>query len=120
MIHYYAYPGLKKFPKEKLSLSVERTQQLKAMICEHYGIPVSKMEGKCRDQELVRARFTYFYICRTQLGMGWKAISRTVGRDHTTSIYGVEQVEAWKATNDPFYRDVKECLTKYEKGWHNN
>ena len=72
----------------------ERVRYLEQTVCKAFGITTTELNGICRDQEIVDARHTVWYVCRDMLGYGVAKISRWYGRDHTTIMHGTRKVRA--------------------------
>lgn len=83
----YPPPELTPFP------SIERILQVAAEVC---GVPVEMLKSKSRKREYVIARRTAIYILHTRRKMSLKAIGLELGgRDHTTVISSLRDVQNW-------------------------
>ena len=64
------------------------------------GIKKEKIISRNRRKEIVAARFACMYLLRKEASMGFAAIGRMFGRDHTTAIHAVSTAENLLDTND--------------------
>jgi len=49
----------------------------------------------CRDNEVVLARYVYFYICRSLTRCSYSKIGQSVNKDHATVLHGVRKMNDW-------------------------
>jgi hypothetical protein len=64
-----------------------------------------------RKPEAVRARFAAIWGGRVLLGMGWSAIGRRIGRDHSTVLDGFHRAEVLRI-QDADFRDLTDRLVR--------
>lgn len=70
------------------------------------GAKVSQLRLGWRQRELARARFAYM-LAMHERGMAVSAIGRSLNRDHSTVIYGVDQAK-YLVTRDTAFREIFE------------
>lgn len=58
-----------------------------------FGVPLLRLQGKQRSQDLVLARHVAMYVCREVTGRTLKEIGKEFRRDHSTVTYGLRRVE---------------------------
>jgi chromosomal replication initiator protein len=75
------------------------------------GIEIENLQTKCRKQELVEARYIYFYFI-TRSGLcqyiSLARQAREFNLDHTTALHGVRQVENWIQTDKRIQSEVEQ------------
>lgn len=59
----------------------------------HFGIKASDLVGKSQMREFAFARQTAMYFCREILKMSFQAIGQFFGRDHSTVMTSVKQIQ---------------------------
>jgi chromosomal replication initiator protein len=63
-------------------------------ICEHYAVKIADLHGARRNRQIVRPRQIAMYLCKKLTTRSLPDIGRTFGgRDHTTVLHAVRQVE---------------------------
>ncbi|MFN4080340.1 MAG: chromosomal replication initiator protein DnaA [Saprospiraceae bacterium] len=87
-------------------------EQIMQTVAAHYQISADKLKQGTRKQNIVIARQTAMYLCKTLTPQSLKAIGDAFGgRDHSTVIYSVQSVHNMMDVN-PAYREVVEKLEK--------
>lgn len=77
-------------------------------VASHFHIPLQEMRSSRRDREIVRPRQVAMYLSKRLTRQSLPAIGRMFGgRDHTTVIHAVRQIEKLRAT-DP---DINAAVT---------
>lgn len=67
-------------------------------VSEHFGISVSEICGKKRQNHLVYPRHIAMYVLRDQLGMSYPDIGKAMGgKDHTTVMHAVDKITAGRS-----------------------
>jgi chromosomal replication initiator protein len=56
-------------------------------------ITIPEILGRGRDRPRAQARWMVFTLLRQQLGYSYPRIAQMMGRDHTTVLHGVENLE---------------------------
>lgn len=80
-------------------------------ICRYFQIDEFQLTGKSKSRELVTARQIAMYLIRTMIDLSLADIGvRFGGRDHTTVIHSLDQVEG-KMRKDPSYADTVRAIT---------
>lgn len=79
--------------------------------CERfYDLEPGSLASKRRDGKTARARQVAGYLMRVMPRMSFPEIGRALGRDHSTMIYAVEQIDG-KRKNDPqLDTDIKDLM----------
>ncbi|MBR3704208.1 MAG: chromosomal replication initiator protein DnaA [Oscillospiraceae bacterium] len=79
-------------------------------ICRYFQIDEFQLTGKSKSRELVTARQIAMYLIRTMIDLSLADIgTRFGGRDHTTVIHSLDQVEG-KMRKDPAYADTVRAI----------
>lgn len=109
----FAREVLKDLIKEsRISLTIEEIQRI---TCQYFNIPEDQVRAKTRKQEVVQARQVAMYFCKKYTNHSLKTIGLHFGgRDHTTVIHAIKNVEDFVEV-DPKYREmVEEIRNKIE------
>lgn len=59
----------------------------------HYGIKKEDLMGKAQSREIALPRQVAMYVCRETLKMAYQAIGKIFGRDHSTVMASVKQIQ---------------------------
>jgi hypothetical protein len=70
--------------------------------------------GKLRVAKYVQARHVLMYLFRTKLKMGLNQIGEYFGRDHTTVLFAVRNIENCLEVGDYLAKDVERLKTLIE------
>jgi len=80
-----------KFLSQKVSPTPREILQA---VCSYYTVKLKELRGKRRPKEIVRPRQVAMYLLRTMTELPLTQIGELLGgRDHTTVMHGVEQIE---------------------------
>jgi chromosomal replication initiation ATPase DnaA len=83
-----------------------RVAAIKQAVVEHYGLDASDMTTARRAQTIAHPRQVAMYLCRKLTLRSLPEIGRMFGgRDHSTVIHAVKQVE-YRLATDPDLRDA--------------
>lgn len=75
-------------PKRKISMS-----EIMKVVCQVYRLTMDDMKSKLRTGPIVAARQMYIWVaCRHTL-QSVSAISRSINRDHTTSLHARKKIQ---------------------------
>ena len=87
-----------------------KVKEIQKLVAAFYGIDERYMTAKDRERRIVRPRQVAMHLARTMTPMSYPEIGRRFGgRDHTTVIHAVRQIE--KLSNeDPFLAFEVETL----------
>lgn len=81
-------------------------------ICRVFRVEDKIIRGKQRDRDAVRARQVAMYLIRKVCNYSYADIGKEFGgRDHTTVMHSIEQVEAMMAKDATFAETVKNITT---------
>ncbi len=84
-------------------ISIDNIQQI---ISDHFGIPISSINGKSRKKEIVTARQLGIYFSKEMTDRPLKDIGRTFGgRDHSTVLYSIKSVNN-QIDVDPLFSEL--------------
>jgi chromosomal replication initiation ATPase DnaA len=75
----------------------------------YYGIEAAALTAKGRVNSVARIRMSLMYVLR-QRGLSLHEIGDCLGRDHSTVMYGLGEVEKRMAADDSFRREVAYLL----------
>jgi chromosomal replication initiator protein len=78
----------------------------------YFGIRVEDLLGKSQQREFVQPRQICMFLCRELLTISYQTIGRIFGRDHSTVITSVRQVQTLIENKDPHFTDSVESLLK--------
>lgn len=76
---------------------------------DYFRVRPEDILGACRDQEFVRPRFVAIFLARELTGLGLQRLGAAFGRDHTSIMYALRQVNAQLA-NDARLAAILELL----------
>ncbi len=68
-------------------------QQILAAVASAHGLEPAALTGKSRKQAITRPRNLALYLCRRHTEATYADLGRLFNRDHSTVMYGVDQVE---------------------------
>lgn len=89
-------PGKLSF--ERICIPVATIQ---ALVSDHFKIPLAEMQSKRRAREVVRPRQVAMYLSKQLTRQSMPEIGRRFGgRDHTTVLHAVRQIEKLRAIDD--------------------
>lgn len=80
-------------------------------ICKYFELDVERFKAGGRLQKYAHGRFYYFYMCRLLTDEPLMAIGSKVGRNHTSVLHGIKQVENWSEYEKQVRKNIDE-LTK--------
>ena len=70
-----------------------------AVAAARFDVPERELRGLSRSRRVVMARHTAMYLCRTLGGLSLPAIGTELGRDHTTVLHGIRQIQAHRTAD---------------------
>jgi len=78
-----------------LALELKRISpvQILSLVAQVYNLDQAVLTGKSRKKTITRPRNLALYLCRRHTDASFASLGRTFNRDHSTVMYGVEQVE---------------------------
>jgi len=71
----------------------EQQERLIELTCSYFHVDRKPVMGKLRVAKYVQARHVLMYLFRTKLKMTLSNIAEFFGRDHTTVIFAVRNIE---------------------------
>lgn len=86
---------------EKILADLIKQEEIKAItperivknISDHFGIKSEDLTGKSQAREFALPRQVAMYVCRQKLHMPFQAIGKFFGRDHSTVMSSVKQIQ---------------------------
>lgn len=63
------------------------------LVSNYYAVTIDELKSKKRTQHITLARQIYMYLARDILNESLTNIGRSIKRDHSTVIYGIEKIE---------------------------
>lgn len=87
-------------------------EKIIARIAAHFGIRTEDITGKSQTREFAQPRQIAMYFCRILLNTPFQALGRLFGRDHSTVISSIRQVEKAVAAKEAPYREAVGALTR--------
>jgi len=86
-----------------VSLQEDREDILIKFVAHQFKVAPSKVRGgKCRERDVVDARFVLFHIFHTIIGYNKSATGRKFDMDHSSVIHGCYEFETQYSRNDLF------------------
>ena len=90
--------------------------EIQAAVCERYGLPILEMSSSRRDREVARPRQVAMYLSKQLTPRSLPEIGRRFGgRDHTTVIHAVRQIEKLRKLDPALDDDVRTLLRELER-----
>ncbi|WP_316169144.1 helix-turn-helix domain-containing protein, partial [Bradyrhizobium sp. SZCCHNR3111] len=116
-IERFSIPEMKKLwfsiSDRPSAISVHTIQRV---VCDHYRMRMSDMQSSRRMRGLVRPRQVAMYLCRILTSKSLPEIGRRFGgRDHTTILHAIKQIEAFKITDPDIAADVQHLTNLLEE-----
>jgi chromosomal replication initiator protein len=68
-------------------------EQIRDLVSQAYGLSALELTGKSRRKVISRPRNLALYLCRCHTQASYASLGRLFNRDHSTVIYGVEQIK---------------------------
>lgn len=91
------------------------TSKVIQVVHHHFNIRKADLLGKVRTKNFVVPRQICMYLLKTELDVPYEKIGELLGgRDHTTIMHGVSQIQEQLSTNDQIRKEImliKESLT---------
>lgn len=88
-------------------------ENIKALVAEHFDIPLEKLHSKTRKRSVVMARQLSMFFAKKMTNKSLKTIGEKFGgRDHSTVIYSCKAVQDLMDTDIAFKEDVMELEKK--------
>ncbi|WP_317366852.1 chromosomal replication initiator protein DnaA [uncultured Tyzzerella sp.] len=69
------------------------TDTILEAVSNHFNVKIDEIRSKKRNQPITIARQVYMYLTREILNESLLNIGRSIGRDHSTVIHGIEKIE---------------------------
>ncbi len=110
-MNYWTQPIMKE--KSGLKAQIEKAEIIIAKVATFYGMANKDIRGKCRQRELVKARWIAMYFIRQQTDFTLKTIGDMFGRDHTTVIHALETIKDIMSLK--YETDLKEDLINIKR-----
>lgn len=105
--------ALKNFTRHT-PLKLSNLDLLVSIVCESYGVENKDIQGKCRQQEIVKPRQILMYLMKNELGMTFPSIGREIGgRDHTTAMHAIEKIEKEMKKSNELLEELKAIKSLY-------
>jgi len=81
-------------------------EQILALVAQVYGLEKTLLIGKSRKRAVTRPRNIALYLCRRHTDQSFASLGRAFNRDHSTVMYGVEQVERNLASEPKLKQEI--------------
>uniref|UniRef100_UPI0020258B6E chromosomal replication initiator protein DnaA n=1 Tax=[Clostridium] colinum TaxID=36835 RepID=UPI0020258B6E len=69
------------------------TQSILEAVSNHFNVKIEEIKSKKRNQPITNARQVYMYLTRELLNESLLNIGKSIDRDHSTVIHGIEKIE---------------------------
>ena len=103
-----------------IALNVHREELnetvLARLVCDEFGVKWKDVVDHSRMQHLVRARIAYAYLCRVWLKKSLMRTGALLGRDNTSIINYLDQVQNEKG---PYMDGIRAAIQNIEKKLQN-
>ncbi len=97
------------------SLRVISISSIQKAVCEYFSISMNELNGKRRDQKVVKPRQVAMFLCKELTGASYPEIgSEFGGRDHTTVMHSCRKIDA--NIEDPYFRTSLENIRNMLSG----
>lgn len=94
-----------------------RIEVIQRVIAKYYGLTLAELLAHRRTRNVVRPRQKGFYLAKVLSNKSLPEIARRFGgKDHTTILHGIRQVEAGIALDPVFAAEVAELRALVEEG----
>ncbi|MFH1058318.1 MAG: helix-turn-helix domain-containing protein, partial [Pseudomonadota bacterium] len=80
--------------------------QILALVASAHGLEPGALTGKSRRQAITRPRNLALYLCRRHTDATYAELGRLFNRDHSTVMYGVDQVERATAAEPRLAQEI--------------
>jgi chromosomal replication initiator protein len=92
-------------------------KQVISLVGKHFGVTLSDLRGKSRQQTIAEARGLAMYVARQLTGASYAEIGRQFGnRDHTTVLHACRKFDDLVASHEPTSRLAAELATQVASG----
>ncbi len=99
-------------PPEKRERARISIDQIIEKVADFYAIPVNNFREKIRRKEVAHARQVAMYIAKCVTNHSLKSIGLNFGgRDHSTVIHAVSQIEQLKGTDPQLARQIDQIIS---------
>lgn len=97
------------------SLRVISISAIQKAVCEYFSISMNELNGKRRDQKVVKPRQVAMFLCKELTGASYPEIGLEFGgRDHTTVMHSCRKIDA--NIQDPYFRTSLENIRNMLSG----
>ena len=101
--------------KERVGEQVNRDLSMEDVVrkvVELTGVDENNIVGKSRKKEIVEARQTAMFLCRTLLDASLSSVGMFFGgRDHTTVMHAIKAVEQKKVEKTKVYKNINQITS---------
>ena len=80
------------------------------VVAEAFGLSRPELQGRGKTHHVVAARSFAFRLMRQRCGLSFAEVGRVFGRDHSTVIYGTQQVEKYRVEYGYEWQQIEERL----------
>lgn len=84
-------------------------------VSNHFNVKVEEIKSKKRNQPITNARQVYMYLTREILNESLLNIGKSIDRDHSTVIHGIEKIEEKLKTDKKFEANILSLKDKLIK-----
>jgi chromosomal replication initiator protein len=97
------------------SMRVISISSIQKAVCEYFSISMNELNGKRRDQKVVKPRQVAMFLCKELTGASYPEIGLEFGgRDHTTVMHSCRKIDA--NIEDPYFRTSLENVRNMLSG----
>jgi hypothetical protein len=110
VVHYTSWPiGNSVWqPTMKATAPTMTVADIKQQVCDYYGIHVSDMRSQSRARSVARPRQVAMYLVKRLTPLSLPQIGKKFGgRDHTTVLHAIENIEKLRSTDRITKNDIE-------------
>ncbi len=90
-------------------------EKILTVVSNKYGIPVEDIKGRKRTSNIASARHIAIYLIKKLTDRSFPAIGRLFGRDHSTIISSVDNIEKKIISDNGFERELEDIIRIIKK-----
>lgn len=89
--------------------------ELKKLICLHFGIEMSQLNGGRGKRHIVDAKRVFSYLCRKHWKDTYQRIGNELGIAHNDVMYAIEKMDDFIFTKDPVVAKMQQIEQEFFK-----
>jgi len=81
-------------------------ENIRNLVAQIYGLSIVKLTSKSRHKTIIRPRNLALFLCRHYTDVSYVTLGKLFNRDHSTIMYGVNQIERGLSINPKLAQEV--------------